>query len=43
LDNGTRALYTPKEGFIHIEFNGVEIILEYNAKVGTHIDVLVYS
>jgi len=24
-------------------FNGVEIVLEYNAKVGTHIDVLVYS
>jgi len=24
-------------------FNGVEIVLEYNANVGTHIDVLVYS
>jgi hypothetical protein len=24
-------------------FNGVEIVLEYNAKVGTHIDVLVHS
>jgi len=43
LDNGTRTLYTPKEGFIHIMFNGVEIVLEYNAKVGTHIDVLIDS
>ncbi len=24
-------------------FNGVEIVLEYNAKVGTHIDVLIDS
>ncbi len=43
LDNGTRALYTPKEGLIYIVFNGVEFVLEYNANVGTHIDVLVYS
>jgi hypothetical protein len=43
LDNGTRALYRPKKGFVHIMFNGVEIVLEYNTKVGTHIDVLVYS
>jgi hypothetical protein len=43
MDNGARALYVPKEGFIHIVFNGVENVLEYNANVGTHIDVLVYS
>jgi hypothetical protein len=43
LDNGTRAVYTPKDGFIDIVFNGVEFVLEYNANVGTHIDVLVHS
>ncbi len=37
------ALYEPKNNFIHITLNGVEVVVDYNADVGTHIDVLVHS
>jgi hypothetical protein len=38
-----RALYEPKNNFIYIMLNGVEVVVDYNADVGTHIDVLVHS
>jgi hypothetical protein len=38
-----RALYEPKNDFIYIMLNGVEVVVDYNADVGTHIDVLVHS
>ncbi|CAK9224936.1 unnamed protein product [Sphagnum troendelagicum] len=42
-DMNMRALYEPKNNFIHIMLNGVEVVVDYNADVGTHIDVLVHS
>jgi hypothetical protein len=38
-----RALYEPKNNFIYIMLNGVEVVVDYNADVGTHIDVLAHS
>ncbi|KAH8965360.1 hypothetical protein BDL97_04G115100 [Sphagnum fallax] len=38
-----RAVYKPKRDFIYVMLNGVEIVMDYNANVGTHIDVLVCS
>jgi hypothetical protein len=43
LEKDMRALYEPKNNFIHIMLNGVEVVVDYNADVGTHIDVLVHS
>ncbi len=37
------AVYKPKRDFIYVMLNGVEIVMDYNANVGTHIDVLVCS
>jgi hypothetical protein len=37
------ALYEPKNNFIHITLNGVEVVVDYNADVGNHIDVLVHT
>jgi hypothetical protein len=42
-DMKMRALYEPKNNFIYIMLNGVEVVVDYNADVGTHIDVLVHS
>jgi hypothetical protein len=42
-DMNMRALYEPKNNFIHIVLNGVEVVVDYNADVGTHIDVLEHS
>ncbi|KAH9566201.1 hypothetical protein CY35_04G118800 [Sphagnum magellanicum] len=42
-DMNMRALYEPKNNFIYIMLNGVEVVVDYNADVGTHIDVLVHS
>ncbi|KAH9566189.1 hypothetical protein CY35_04G117700 [Sphagnum magellanicum] len=41
-DMNMRALYEPKNNFIYIMLNGVEVVVDYNADVGTHIDVLVH-
>jgi len=38
-----RAVYKPRRDFIYVMLNGVEIVMDYNANVGTHIDVLVCS
>jgi hypothetical protein len=38
-----RAVYKPKRDFIYVMLNGVEIVMDYNANVGTHIEVLVCS
>ncbi|KAH9566191.1 hypothetical protein CY35_04G117900 [Sphagnum magellanicum] len=43
VDKEMRAVYKPKKDFIYIMLNGVEIVMDYNATVGTHIDVLVCS
>ncbi len=43
LEKDMRAFYEPKNNFIHIMLNGVEVVVDYNADVGTHIDVLVHS
>ncbi len=38
-----RTLYEPKNNFIYIMLNGVEVVVDYNADGGIHIDVLVHS
>jgi hypothetical protein len=43
VDKEMRAVYKPKRDFIYVILNGVEIVMDYNANVGTHIDVLVCS
>jgi len=43
VDKEMRAVYKPKKDFIYVMLNGVEIVMDYNANVGTHIDVLVCS
>ncbi|KAH9566186.1 hypothetical protein CY35_04G117400 [Sphagnum magellanicum] len=43
VDKEMRAVYKPKRDFIYVMLNGVEIVMDYNANVGTHIDVLVCS
>jgi hypothetical protein len=43
VDKEMTAVYKPKKDFIYIMLNGVEIVMDYNANVGTHIDVLVCS
>ncbi|KAH8965359.1 hypothetical protein BDL97_04G115000 [Sphagnum fallax] len=43
VDKEMRAVYKPKRDFIYVMLNGVEIVMDYNANVGTHMDVLVCS
>ncbi len=43
VDKEMTAVYKPKRDFIYVMLNGVEIVMDYNANVGTHIDVLVCS
>jgi hypothetical protein len=43
VDKEMRAVYKPKRDLIYVMLNGVEIVMDYNANVGTHIDVLVCS
>jgi hypothetical protein len=43
VDKEMTGVYKPKRDFIYVMLNGVEIVVDYNANVGTHIDVLAHE